>query len=156
MKVSGPGRILLADARLAPVAHAGREHRLQARLLAAVNVIAGVVGEVERLQLALQDVLRQRPAGDLARRGAVRSRGSASHVAWSVTCVEKFVSPVRKQKSTAVAGLAAMTCACVRTALSVALGACVISVDSQVSIVRNDFIVTAAICAAVAGSSAVP
>ena len=50
-------------------------------------------------------------------------RGSASHCAMSVTGVVKFGSPVRKHRSNAAGGLAATTCACVRTSLSVALGA---------------------------------
>ena len=74
----------------------------------------------------------------------------------SVTGVVKFASPVKKQKSTASAGLAAITSACLRTELSVSLGALTFSFDSQVSMVENDFSVTAANCAAVPGNSPVP
>src|ERR1051325_8605712 len=79
------------------------------------------------------------------------SRGSASQTAKSVTGVVKFVSPVRKQKSTASAGLPATTCACERAELSVSFGALTLRLESHLSIVRNDLTVTAATCAAVAG-----
>src|SRR6266516_148963 len=59
---------LLADALLAPIAYAVRESRLQPRPLRGREDQRRIVYGVERLQLALQDVLRQRPAGDLARR----------------------------------------------------------------------------------------
>src|SRR5207248_2929695 len=48
---------------------------------------------------------------------------SASHTAISKTGVRKFGSLARKQKSTASAGLPAITCACVRAELSVSFGA---------------------------------
>ena len=65
LKLQRTDRGLLADAGLAPVAHAAWEHRLQACELRRVE-LAAVVGRVERLQLALQDVLRaaaRRPPG---------------------------------------------------------------------------------------------
>ena len=61
------------------------------------------------------------------------------------------MSADRKQKSTAAAGLPATTWACVRTEFNVALGALSSRLESHVSIVVNDFVVTAAICAAPAG-----
>src|SRR5882672_9921749 len=79
------------------------------------------------------------------------SLGSASHRAMSVTGVVKFVSPVKKQKSTAPTGFAAITSACLRTELSVSFGALTFRFDSQVSMVKSDFSVTAANCATVAG-----
>ena len=84
------------------------------------------------------------------------SLGSASHSTISVTAAEKLASPVRKQRSTAAAGFALMTSSWVRTELSVSFGALTVRFDSQVSMVRNDFSVTAANCAAVAGRSPVP
>src|SRR2546428_505315 len=64
-------RAPLADALLAPIAYAVRESGLQPRPLRGREDQRRIVNGVERLQLALQDVLRQRPAGDLARRGVV-------------------------------------------------------------------------------------
>jgi hypothetical protein len=61
------GRILLADSLLRPVADPVREDRVQARHLAGAERDAGIVGGIDRLQLALHDVLGQRAAGDLAR-----------------------------------------------------------------------------------------
>src|SRR5258706_2853397 len=62
-------RAPLADALLAPIAYAVRETGLQPRPLRGREDQGCIVDGVERLQLALQDVLRQRPAGDLAGRG---------------------------------------------------------------------------------------
>ena len=49
-----------------------------------------------------------------------------------------------------------MTSAWVRTELSVSFGALTVRFESQVSMVKNDFSVTAANCAGVAGKSPVP
>src|SRR6266571_7417679 len=65
-------RALLADALLAPIAHAVRESRLQPRPLRGREEHWRIVSGVERLQLALQDVFRERAAGDLARRRVFR------------------------------------------------------------------------------------
>src|SRR5664279_1752775 len=77
---------------------------------------------------------------------------SASQVALSVTGVVKLTSADRKQKSTAAAGFAATTWSCVRTPFRKVLGAVVSSFDSHVSMVVNDLVVIAAICAGPAGS----
>ena len=64
-------RRLLADTGLAPVAHAVGERRVQPVQLLGGERHRHVVGGVDRLQLALQDVLRQRAPGHLARRGVL-------------------------------------------------------------------------------------
>src|SRR5256885_2707586 len=61
-------RAALADAGLVPVAHAVRENGVQPVQLRGREDQRRIVGGVERLQLALQDVLNQRAPGDLARR----------------------------------------------------------------------------------------
>src|SRR5579872_6692605 len=63
-------RGLLTGARPAPVADALAEHHLQPRLLIGAELRAAVVlvREVQRLQLALVDVLCARAAGHLTRR----------------------------------------------------------------------------------------
>src|SRR6185436_10507590 len=66
--VAWRARPLLTDARPAPVAHAVREHHLQTRELRGAEHDRRIVRRVQRLEPALQDVLRQRAAGDLARR----------------------------------------------------------------------------------------
>src|SRR2546422_427933 len=65
-------RAPLADTLLAPIAHAVRETGLQPCPLSGREDQRRIVDGVERLQLALQDVLRERPARDLARRGVFR------------------------------------------------------------------------------------
>src|SRR5882762_7378264 len=60
-------RAPLADALIAPIAYAVRESGLQPRPLRGREDQRCIVDGAERLQLALQDVLRQGPAGDLAR-----------------------------------------------------------------------------------------
>src|SRR5882762_809988 len=65
-------RAPLADAVLAPIAYAVRESGLQPRQLRGREAHGRIVSGVERLQLALQDVLHQRSAGNLARRGVFR------------------------------------------------------------------------------------
>ncbi len=80
----------------------------------------------------------------------------ASHTAMSKIGVENVVSASRKQRSTAAAGLPAITWAWARIELIVSFGALAFKFDSQVSMVRNDFTVTAAICAGVTGRSPVP
>src|SRR5882762_1718847 len=75
----------------------------------------------------------------------------ASHAAMSKIGLENVVSVARKQRSTAAAGLPAITWAWVRTELIVSFGALAFRFDSQVSMVRNDFTVTAAICGGIEG-----
>ena len=70
-------RALLADARLFPVAHAVRESRLQPRPLRRLEIDRGVVDWAKRHQLTLENVLRQRPAGDLPRRSPFRQPAEA-------------------------------------------------------------------------------
>src|SRR6266852_1283331 len=65
-------RAPLADALLAPIAYAVREGGLQPRPLRRREDQRRIVDGVERLQLALQDVLRERPARNLPRRSAFR------------------------------------------------------------------------------------
>src|SRR2546428_9312439 len=61
-------RAPLADALLAPIAYAARESGLQPRPLRGREDQWRIVDGAERFQLTLEDVLLQRPAGDLARR----------------------------------------------------------------------------------------
>src|SRR5207247_2161469 len=70
-------RALLADTGLVPVAHAVRENVVQPAQLRRREDQRRIVRRVERLQLAFQDVLRQRPAGDLSRRSALRQPAQA-------------------------------------------------------------------------------
>src|SRR5258705_7834723 len=64
----GAERVLLLIAGLRPVAHAGREGRLQSRPLCRREA-HGIVGFPERLGLALDDIGRNVRPGDLAREG---------------------------------------------------------------------------------------
>src|SRR5881396_2479003 len=76
-------RVLLLIAGLRPVADTGREHRLQSRPLCRREG-HGIVGLLERLGLALDDVGRNVRPGDLAREGVRRiqvvARRSAAHL----------------------------------------------------------------------------
>src|SRR5262249_26424844 len=60
-------RLLLAHAGLAPVAHAAGERSVQARPLRVREGDRRILGWVQRLELALEDVLLERTAGHLAR-----------------------------------------------------------------------------------------
>src|SRR5437016_4996955 len=68
----------LRDARLGPVAYARGKYGLQPALLIVAEQNARVIGigKAQRLQLALEDVFRQRAARSLARRSLVRHGAS--------------------------------------------------------------------------------
>ena len=76
----------LADALLAPIAYAVRESGLQPRPLRGREDQRRIVNGVERLQLALQDVLLQRPARNLPRRSTVLPRNSMTEMDMPPSC----------------------------------------------------------------------
>jgi len=85
----------LLDARPAPIADAVREYRLQAQPIAQGERARRILGEVERLQVAFQDIFLQGTTGHLP--GEDRIAGSDRHRTprKSVTLVENVVSVLK-------------------------------------------------------------